>query len=84
MQIYEELVANPGTQISELLSFCGLDFAPACLNFHEHRRAVRTVSAAQVREPLRRDTARTAKYGGLLDPLRAALGMPPFAAGSGA
>jgi hypothetical protein len=39
---------------------------------------VRTPSAAQVREPLRRDTARTAKYGALLDPLRKALGIPLF------
>jgi hypothetical protein len=39
---------------------------------------VHTPSAAQVREPLRRDTARSARYGALLDPLRAALGMPAF------
>jgi hypothetical protein len=36
-----------------------------------------------VREPLRRDTARTHRYGALLDPLRSALGMAPFAAGDG-
>jgi hypothetical protein len=29
-----------------------------------------------VREPLRKDTARADKYGALLDPLRAALGLP--------
>jgi hypothetical protein len=34
---------------------------------------VRTASAAQVREPLRGDTARAARYGALLDPLRVAL-----------
>ena len=33
-------------------------------------RSVRTPSAAQVRQPLRRDTARAAHYGALLDPLR--------------
>jgi hypothetical protein len=37
---------------------------------------VRTASAAQVRQPLRRDTARAAAYGALLDPLRCALGLP--------
>jgi hypothetical protein len=42
-------------------------------------RNVHTPSAAQVREPLRRDTARAARYGSLLDSLRAALDMPPFA-----
>jgi hypothetical protein len=36
-------------------------------------RSVRTPSASQVRQPLRRDTARAAHYGALLDPLRRAL-----------
>jgi tetratricopeptide (TPR) repeat protein len=79
-QVYEKLVIDPEAQIRELLAFCNLDFDPACLNFHQHQRAVRTASAAQVRAPLRRDTARTGKYGALLDPLRAELGLPPFAA----
>jgi len=78
VQVYEELVADPETQIRELLAFCGLPFEEACLNFHATERRVTTPSAAQVREPLRRDTARADKYGSLLDPLRAALDMPPF------
>ena len=77
-QIYENLVADPETQIRELLDFCNLPFEEACLNFHETERRVSTPSASQVREPLRKDTARAAKYGALLDPLRAALGLPPF------
>jgi hypothetical protein len=40
---------------------------------------VRTASAAQVRQPLQRDTARAVAYGALLDPLRAALGIDPAA-----
>jgi len=80
-QVYEELVADPDTQIRALLDFCGLPFEPACANFHETRRTVTTLSAAQVREPLRRDTARAHRYGALLDPLRSALGLPEFAAG---
>jgi hypothetical protein len=36
----------------------------------------------QVRQPLRRDTARAARYGDLLDPLRTELGMPRFGAGA--
>lgn len=72
-QSYEALIADPETQIRALLEFCGLSFDPACLNFHQTRRTVGTASAAQVREPLRRDTARASAYGALLDPLRAAL-----------
>ena len=72
-QSYEALVADPEAQIRALLQFCGLPFDPACLSFHETRRNVSTASATQVREPLRRDTARAGRYGTVLDPLRASL-----------
>jgi tetratricopeptide (TPR) repeat protein len=72
-QGYEALQAHPEEQIRELLAFCGLPFNEKCLRFHEAPRGVRTVSAGQVRQPLRRDTARTAAYGDLLAPLRDAL-----------
>lgn len=75
---YEKLVTDPEPNIRALLAFCGLPFDAACLNFHENRRDVRSPSATQVREPLRRDTAHAARYGALLDPLRSALGYPPF------
>ena len=74
-QQYESLVADTESQLRQLLAFCGLEFDSACLRFHEVRRVVRTASAAQVREPLRKNTARASKYGALLDPLRAALGL---------
>lgn len=73
MQGYEALLAQPEQEIRDLLSFCGLPFDEKCLNFHEATRGVRTVSAGQVRQPLRRDTARTSAYGELLAPLREAL-----------
>lgn len=72
-QVYEDLLADPERRTRELLEFCGLPFDAACLAPHEATRSVRTASAAQVREPLRRDTARTNRYGALLDPLRSAL-----------
>jgi tetratricopeptide (TPR) repeat protein len=77
-QVYEELQADPEAQIRELLAFCDLPFEQACLNFHATKRRVTTPSASQVRQPMRRDTARATKYGALLDPLRTALGLPPF------
>ena len=70
---YEDLLADPETRIRALLDDCGLAFDPRCLDFHTAARSVRTASAAQVRQPLRSDTARAAHYGALLDPLRAAL-----------
>jgi Tfp pilus assembly protein PilF len=80
-QSYEELIADPRAQITGLLEFCALPFEPACLDFHASTRDVHTPSAAQVRQPLRSDTARAARYGSLLDPLRAALGLPALASG---
>ncbi|HKE48227.1 MAG TPA: sulfotransferase [Rhodanobacteraceae bacterium] len=67
---HEALTANPEAEIRRLLDFCGLPFDAACLAFHDSARSVRTASAAQVREPLRADTARAVRYGELLDPLR--------------
>lgn len=72
-QSYEALLADPEIQIRELLAFCDLPFDAHCLDYHQATRSVRTASAAQVRQLLRRDTARADHYGALLDPLRAAL-----------
>jgi tetratricopeptide (TPR) repeat protein len=69
-QSYESLLADPENETRALLEFCGLPFDAASLRPHEAERSVRTASAAQVREPLRRDTARSAGYGALLEPLR--------------
>ena len=68
---YETLVAEPEPTIRRLLDFCGLPFDPACLDFHKTSRIVLSApSAAQVRQPLRKDTARSARYGDKLDRLR--------------
>ena len=72
---YESLVASPEAEIRRLLDFCGLPFAASCLKSHKSERVVRTASAAQVRQPMRSDTARAANYGARLDPLRRALGL---------
>lgn len=73
IQTYEALVTRPEAQIRELLAFCELPFDDACLDFQNSSRAIRTPSALQVRQPLRHVSTRAARYGPLLDPLRAAL-----------
>lgn len=73
---YEALLADPVARIHALLAFCELPFDAACLAFHQATRSVRTASAAQVRQPLQHDTARAARYGALLNPLRLGLGLP--------
>jgi tetratricopeptide (TPR) repeat protein len=72
---YEELVRDPETHIRRLLGHCGLDFEHACLNFHATRRAVRTASAEQVRQPLYSSgVGYWRHFERELEPLRRALG----------
>lgn len=75
---YEAMLADPTTRIRQLLEFCELPFEEACLRSHENTREVRSPSATQVRQPLTSSTARAPLYGALLDPLRAALGLPAW------
>jgi hypothetical protein len=68
---YEALVQDSEAQIRHLLAFCELPFDAACLTPHRTRREVSsTASAAQVRQPIRAHTARTAPYLDLLQSLR--------------
>lgn len=77
-QSYEELVRHPEAEIRGLLDFCGLPFEDACVHFHQSARSVRTASAGQVRQPMRKVNALAPAYGALLDPLRRELGLTPF------
>lgn len=49
---YEDLVRDQETQTRRLIDFCGLDWDPKCLAFHENNRPVKTASALQVRRPM--------------------------------
>jgi hypothetical protein len=49
---YEDTVANLERVARRLVHWCGLDWEPACLAFHEVKRSVRTASVAQVRQPI--------------------------------
>lgn len=72
---YESMVADPPGNIRRLLAHCALNFEPACLNFHENKRAVRTASAEQVRQPIYSSALDYAKnFAAELAPLRQALG----------
>lgn len=78
--VHERLIEQPEEEIRRLLSFLDLPFDDACLRFHEVERNIRTASAAQVREPLRKDTARAHFFGTLLNPLRAMIAAAPASA----
>ncbi|RYD16981.1 MAG: tetratricopeptide repeat protein [Lysobacteraceae bacterium] len=69
----EHLQREPEGEIRKLLAGLRLAYDAACLTPHRNTRGVRTASAAQVREPLSRDTRRAHLYGDLLDRLAEAL-----------
>ncbi|PZO89489.1 MAG: hypothetical protein DI623_10100 [Sphingomonas sanxanigenens] len=72
---YEKLVADMEGETRALLAYLGLDFDPAVLRFYETRRAVRTPSAEQVRQPIYADGLEQWRhYEAWLGPLKAALG----------
>lgn len=73
--IHEQLVDDPEAEIRRLLEALGLAFDPACLAFHETKRAVRTASSEQVRRPINREgIGQWRAYEPWLDPLKQALG----------
>ena len=72
---YEDLVANTEATMRELLSYCGLEWEPACLKFYDTARGIRTPSRWQVRQPIYRNSvARWRNYEAHLAPLERALG----------
>ena len=73
--IHEQLVEDPEGEVRRLLDCVGLPFDPACLNFHETDRPVRTASSEQVRRPISREGLdQWRAYESWLGPLKAALG----------
>jgi hypothetical protein len=73
---HEALVADPEREIRRLVTdLCGLEWDPSCLRFYETRRAVRTASVAQVRQPIFTSSIeRWRRYEKHLGPLFEALG----------
>ena len=73
--IHEDLVDDTEAEVRRLLDYLGLPFDPACLAFHENKRAVRTASSEQVRRPISRDGLdQWRAFDAWLGPLKASLG----------
>ncbi len=49
---YEETVADLEGTARNIVAWCGLDWEPACVEFHRTKRPVSTASAVQVRRPI--------------------------------
>ena len=71
---YENVVADPEAKAREIIAFCGLEWDPQCLKFHESDRPVKTASVSQVRKPIYTSAVeRGRRYGDKLNPLIEAL-----------
>ena len=67
---YETLLTDQAGQTRALLTHCGLDWDPACLEFHTAQGAVATPSAQQVRRPINRDSVnRWKRYAAQMGPV---------------
>ena len=49
---YEDIVQHMETEAKRLIAYCGLPWDPACLDFYQSQRQVRTASFMQVRTPI--------------------------------
>lgn len=69
---YEDVVQDPEARFRALVAFAGLDWDPACLDFHASGRSVQTISRWQVRQPVHaRSVGRWKRYAALFDGLDA-------------
>jgi tetratricopeptide (TPR) repeat protein len=72
---HEDVVEDLEGSVRRILTYCGLDFEPQCISFHETRRSVRTASSEQVRQAIYREGLdQWRHFEPWLEPLRAALG----------
>jgi len=74
---YEETVTDLEAAARKLIAFVGLEWEPACLDFHTTQRPVRTASVTQVRQPVHtRSVQRWKNYTDALGPLFEKLSSP--------
>jgi hypothetical protein len=76
---HEDVIDDLEGSVRRILDYCGLEFEPACVEFHKTERRVHTASSEQVRRPINREGVEQWKnFEPWLGPLREALG--PLAA----
>jgi hypothetical protein len=72
---HEDVVDDLEGSVRRMLEFCGLEFEPQCLVFHETMRSVHTASSEQVRQAIYREGLDQWKhFEAWLEPLKNSLG----------
>ena len=59
---YEDLVNNTKKNIMKILKYCNLEWQQSCLNFHENKRYVNTISASSVKKPIYKTAINSSSY----------------------
>jgi hypothetical protein len=73
--VYEDLVADQENVSKAVIDFLGLEWDPACLEFHKKDEAAMTLSSIQVRRPMTASSvARWKRFEEHLGPLEKGLG----------
>jgi len=49
---YERLINNPKDEINKMINFCGLNWEDDCMQFHNNKTPIKTMSTAQARKPI--------------------------------
>jgi len=73
---HEEVINNLEGQVHRILDYCGLEFEQNCVDFYKTKRAVKTPSAEQVRQPIYKSGMdQWRNYEAFLEPLKSALSI---------
>lgn len=73
---HEDVLNDLEGQVRRILDYCGLPFEQACVDFHHNKRAVRTASSEQVRQPINKSGLEQWRpFEAHLSPLKSALGL---------
>ena len=71
---HEDVVDDLAKQVGRILDFCQLDFEQSCIDFHQTKRAIKTPSSEQVRQPIYKNATEQWKhFEQYLTPLKNAL-----------
>ncbi len=71
---YDALVCDPEIKAREIIAACDLNWESQCLEFYKSTGAVKTLSLAQVRQPIYKSSQKAwQRYGDAVKPLLEAL-----------
>ena len=58
---YESLIKNTDFEIKKIINYCDLEWEEQCLNFNKNKNPIKTVSVAQARSPIYKDSIKAHK-----------------------